>query len=160
MLRLPLVWLGTLALYLLLAGGAGLHEAATGAVVAGLLAAWDWRIRARAERRFAVSRAHLAPWGRALAGLVPATLRTGVALARAIPEGGHSGSRHPGHAHRRPFRRGPEDEPGERGRRAGAVLLASLAPDSFVLRADPGRDEVLIHALGRESPPADPRWLA
>ncbi|KMO39462.1 hypothetical protein VQ02_10030 [Methylobacterium variabile] len=155
MLRSALTWLGTLALYLLLAGEAGSHEVATGIVVASLMTAWAWRIRTAAKRHFRVSCAHLAPWGRALAGLGPATLRTGAVLARAILVGTH-----PGHAHRRPFRRGPEDEPAERARRAGAVLLASLAPDSFVLRADPGRDEVLIHALGETPPPADPRWLA
>ncbi|MGX7704882.1 hypothetical protein [Methylobacterium sp. Gmos1] len=155
MLRSTLAWLGTLALYLLLAGEAGTHEIATGIVVASLMTAWAWRIRTHAKRQFRVSRAHLAPWGRALAGLGPATLRTGAALARSILVGTH-----PGHAHRRLFRRGPEDEPAERARRAGAVLLASLAPDSFVLRADPGRDEALIHALGEAPPPADPRWLA
>jgi hypothetical protein len=155
MLRSTLAWLGLLALYLLLAGETGIHEVATGIVVASVMTAWAGRIRAEAKRHFRFSRAHLAPWGRALAGLGPATLRTGAALARAI-----LGGTHPGRAHRRPFRRGPEDEPAERARRAGAVLLASLAPDSFVLRADPGRDEVLLHALGEAPPPADPRWLA
>ncbi|TNC12697.1 hypothetical protein FF100_13580 [Methylobacterium terricola] len=155
MLRSTLAWLGTLALYLLLAGAAGTHEVATGIVVAGLTTAWAGRIRTEAKRHFRFSRTHLAPWSRALAGLGSATLRTGAALARAVLVGSH-----PGHAHRRPFRRGPEDEPAERARRAGAVLLASLAPDSFVLRADPGRDEALIHALGESPPPADPRWLA
>lgn len=155
MLRSTLAWLGTLALYLLLAGEAGIHEVATGIVMAGLATAWAWRIHNHAKRQFRFSRAHLAPWGRALAGLGPATLRTGAVLARAILLGTR-----PGHAHRRPFRRGPEDEPAERARRAGALLLASLAPDSFVLRADPGRDEALIHALGETPPPTDPRWLA
>ena len=155
MLRGTLAWLGTLALYLLLAGEAGTHEVATGIVVASLMSAWAGRIRTDATRHFCFSCAHLAPWGRALASLAPATLRTGSVLVRAILVGNH-----PGHAHRCPFRRGPEDEPAERARRAGAVLLASLAPDSFVLRADPGRDEVLIHALGETPPPTDPRWLA
>lgn len=155
MLRSTLAWLGTLAVYLLLAGGAGIHEVATGIGVASLTTAWAGRIRTHATRHFRFSRVHFAPWGRALAGLGSATLRTGVALVRAILVGTH-----PGHAHRRPFRRGPEDEPAERARRAGAVLLASLAPDSFVLRADPGRDEALIHAFGETPPPADPQWLA
>ncbi|AWN53554.1 hypothetical protein [Methylobacterium sp. 17Sr1-1] len=155
MLRSTLAWLGTLALYLLLAGEASTHEIATGIVVASLVTAWAGRIRTGAKRHFRFSRAHLAPWGRALWGLGPATLRTGAALTRVILVGTHLG-----HAHRRPFRRGPEDEPAERARRAGALLLASLAPDSFVLRADPGRDEALIHALGETPPPADPLWLA
>ena len=38
------------------------------------------------------------------------------------------------------------------------MLLASLTPDRFVLRADPGRDEALVHALGRPGPAPDPRW--
>ena len=106
MLRSTVAWLGTLALYLLLAGDAGTHEVATGIVVASLMTAWAGRIRRHAKRRFRASRAYLAPWGRALAGLGPATLRTGAALVRTILLGSH-----PGHAHRRLFRRGPEDEP-------------------------------------------------
>lgn len=149
------VWLGLFALYLMLAGTVGLHEAATGFVVAGLLTAWARRTGRHAPRRFVLSRAAL-PWGgRALARLIPATGRTALTLVRAI-----LGHRHPGHAVRRPFLHGPEDDPRERGRRACALLLASLSPDSFVLRADPGRDEALVHSLGPAGSPPDPRWLA
>ncbi|CAO4177170.1 hypothetical protein [Methylorubrum populi] len=154
-LRTGTVWLGLLALYLLLAGQVGWHEVATGAVVAGLMTAWTVRIRMLAARHFAYPPGTMRRGGAALAGLVPATARTGRLLLRAGFAGGH-----PGHAHRRAFLRGREDHPAEAGRRACAVLLASLSPDSFVLRADPGRDEALIHALGRTGPGSDPRWLA
>ncbi|MBD8907784.1 Na+/H+ antiporter subunit E [Methylorubrum zatmanii] len=153
-LRTGAVWLGLLALFLLLAGQIGWHEAVTGAVVAGLATAWAVRIRRHAARRFACSPGTMRHAGRALAGLVPATARTGRVLLRAAITGAH-----PGHAARRGFPRGQEDHPAEAGRRACAVLLASLAPDSFVLRADPGRDEALIHALGRPGPASDSRWL-
>lgn len=154
-LRTGASWLGLFALYLGLAGQAGLHEALTGAVVAGLLTLWAGRIRGHAARRFAVPAGAARHVGRGLAGLVPATARTGRVLLRAAFAGGH-----PGHALRRPFRHGPADDPAEAGRRACAVLLASLSPNSFVLRADPGRDEALIHALGEPGPTPDPRWLA
>lgn len=147
-------WLGGFALYLTLAGQVGLHEVGTGAAIASLTTLWTWRIQTRVPRHFKVSRAHLAPWLRGLARLLPATLRTGRALLRAM-----GSAKHPGHAHRWMFQQGREDDPVERGRRASAVMLASLAPDIFVLRADPGNGEVLIHALGEASPQPDPRWL-
>ncbi|GJE79785.1 Na+/H+ antiporter subunit E [Methylorubrum thiocyanatum] len=154
-LRTGALWLGLFALYLGLAGQAGLHEAVTGAVVAALATAWACRVRRHAQRRFAWPAGALRHGGRTFAGLVPATARTGRVLLRAALTGFH-----PGHALRRPFRRGPADDPAEAGRRACAVLLASLSPDSFVLRADPGRDEALVHALGASGPASDPRWLA
>jgi hypothetical protein len=154
MLRTGAIWFGLFALYLGLAGQAGLHEALTGAIVAGLMTAWAGRVRGHAARRYAFPAGTLRQGGRALAGLLPATVRTGRVLLRAAVSGAQ-----PGHALRRAFAHGPETDPGERGRRACAVLLALLTPDRFVLRADPGRDEALVHALGRPGPAPDPRWL-
>jgi len=155
MFRTGGIWLGGFALYLTLAGHMGSHEIWTGAAVASLTTLWTWRLHARVPRHFMISRAHLAPWLRGLARLLPATLRTGTALLRAVGP-----TRHPGHAHRWIFQQGHEDDPVARGRRASAVMLASLAPDNFVLRTDPGNGEVLIHALGEAVPQPDPQWLA
>lgn len=155
MLKIAGISLASFALYLLFAGQLGAHEAWTGAAIASLTPLWARRVQARASRHFAVSRVHVAPWLRGLARLPPATLRTGIALLRALGSGTDLG-----HAQRWVFQRGREDDPVERGRRASAVMLASLAPESFVLRTDPGDGGVLIHALGEAVPQPDPLWLA
>ena len=102
MLRTGAIWFGLLALYLGLAGQAGLHEALTGAIVAGLMTAWAGRIRGHAARRYAFPAGTLRQGGRALAGLLPATVRTGRVLLRAAVSGAQ-----PGHALRRGFAQAP-----------------------------------------------------
>ena len=148
------IWIGGFALYLMFAGQLGAHEIGTGALVAGLTGLWARRVQAHGPRRFIVARAHAAPWSRAVAGLPRATLATGAALIRALGAGDH-----PGLAQSWTFQPGARDDPAERARRASAVMLASLAPDGFVLRAEPGEGRVLIHRLGKEAPQPDPRWL-
>jgi hypothetical protein len=39
------------------------------------------------------------------------------------------------------------------------VLIASLGPDNFVVRAPPKQDCVLMHAILRENASRDPGWL-
>ena len=154
MLRNGAGWLGLCGLYLTLAGDAGPHELATGAVVAGLLTLWASRVRARAERQFAGPHGLVRASGRALAALPAQTWRTGLRLI-----GAAFGRAHPGRALNRPFMHGTGAAPQERGRRAAAILLASLAPSSFVVRADAGRSEALLHVLGPDDAVRDPRWL-
>lgn len=140
--------------YLLFAGQFSPHELATAAVLAGGATLWTFLIRRCAPRRFAFSWKHVFVCLHAIGAAGPATLRILVVLARVALRGGS-----PGRENVVEFLRGAEDDPHDRARRAGAVLTASLAPDSFVVRAQPRRDHVLIHTL--LSPrPRDPRWLA
>jgi hypothetical protein len=65
----------------------------------------------------------------------------------------------PGRGPELPFLRGAEDDPEDRTRRASAVLIASLAPDNFVVRAPPHKDRVLMHTILSTDATRDPRWL-
>lgn len=147
-------WCAAAALYLLLAGSTSPTEVATGAAVASLATLWARGTGRAAPRRFAGTRGHFGAWARAIRRLVPATLRTGAVLAQVAIRGGS-----PARAYAVAFVRGPEDDAQTRGRRATALLTASLAPDSYVLRAAPARAEVLLHALGPAPAETDPRWL-
>jgi hypothetical protein len=142
------------ALYLLFAGQVSASEAGTGLVLAVAATIWAWLIRRCSDRTFEGGPEHLRVWGRALGGLPGATWRTGLALGRAALAGGS-----PGLALRHPFRYGPVEDGRDRARRASAVLAASLAPDSFVIRLERERDEVLVHTLERRAGEPDPRWL-
>lgn len=146
-------WCLAFAGYLLFAGQFSAHELAVAAVLACGATAWAQAIRRCAPRHFAFSWRHLYVWLRAIGSAVPATLRIFGVLARVALVGGS-----PGRANATAVMRGAEDDPRDRARRASAVLAASLAPDSFVVRAEPGHDEVLIHTL---LPPRarDSRWL-
>jgi hypothetical protein len=131
-------------------------EVATGIVLALLATLWMVAARRTSSRRFGVSRAHVRVWARAIGSVPGATLRTGAALVAAIVRPDRARPSAP----TRPFRHGATEDPAERGRRATALLAASLAPASYVVRADGGRDEVLFHAIGSAPPPADREWLA
>lgn len=146
-------WCLAFAGYLLFAGQFSNHELATAAVLASGATLWTFLIRRCAPRRFALSRRHLIVWLRAIAAAGPATLRVFAVLARVAALGGS-----PGRTLTTGFLRGGEDDPHDRARRATAVLAASLAPDSFVVRAQPGDDKALMHTV---LPPAsrDARWL-
>lgn len=91
---------------------------------------------------------------KAIRGLLPALLRTAAVLVKAAVPGGS-----PGRAIEPVFLRGAEDDPGDRARRASAVLIASFAPDSFVVRAPEDEDRVLMHTILSTDSPRDPRWL-
>ncbi len=127
-------------LYLLFAGQVSTSELATGAGVAVAAAGWTLAARAGHGRWLAVGADHLAPWGRALAELPWATLRTAGALVAALF------GRAP-QSEAAPFVHGPADAAADNGRRATAVLAASLAPDSFVVRTPQGEDRALIHRI-------------
>lgn len=124
------------------------------ALLALASAAWAVRVGREPARGFAFSRAHLRPWARTVAGLPGKVARTGVALGRVVIAGGS-----PGRALTTPFCAGAADDPADRARRATAVLAASLAPDSFVVRANRGTT-AHIHVITRDPPPSDPDWLA
>lgn len=146
-------WCLAFAGYLLFAGQFSVHELGVAAALACGATAWTWAIRSCAPRHFVFSWRHLHVWLCAIGAAAPATWRIFGVLARVAVFGGS-----PGREDIARFMRGAEGDPHERARRASAVLAASLAPDSFVVRAEPGHDEVLIHTL---LPPRarDPRWL-
>lgn len=154
MLAAIVAWCLAFAGYLLFAGQFSAHELATAAVLAGGATLWTFLIRRCAPRRFAFSWRHLFAWLQAIGSAAPATLRVLAVLARVAMFGGSPGREDTG-----PFMRGAEGDPHERARRANAVLTASLAPDSFVVRARPRHDQVLIHTL-LPPRPRDARWLA
>ena len=142
-----------LGLYLLFAGQVSHNELVTGGLLAVVAAGWALALRASCGARFTVSAAHLRPWLRSLGAIPGAIMRTGWALLAVIA----------GRASPRTevslFIHGPADEPQTNARRATAVLAASLAPDSFVVRTLAGKDRVLIHRLTPAQRAPDPLWL-
>ncbi|HET7307575.1 MAG TPA: hypothetical protein VFK24_07155 [Gammaproteobacteria bacterium] len=147
-------WCSACAGYLLFAGTVSIHELATSAALACGAVAWAWTILHCSPRRFKMTFAHVTAWLKAIGGLVPASARTFMVLVRIAALGGS-----PGRAPELPFLRGAEETPEESARRAAAVLIASLAPDSFVVRAPPEKDRVLMHTIVHKDPARDPRWL-
>jgi multisubunit Na+/H+ antiporter MnhE subunit len=143
-----------IVVYMALAGSMSATEWATGAVLGILTAAWGAALRRVSSARFRFSRAHLAPWTRALLGLPAATWRTGVVLAVTLLR-----PVSPGRTDRVAFRPGPAHEPGERARRATALLAASLAPASYVVCADNDGSEILLHGIGAAPGKLDRDWL-
>ena len=147
-------WLVAFAGYLLFAGSLSASECMTSAVLACAAVAWMLMVRRCARWRFAFSIAHVRVWLKALGAIVPASVRVLGVLARTAVCGGS-----PGRAVDMPFLRGGEDDPRQRARRATAVLTASLAPDRFVVRAEPQHERMLIHAIVSSPAARDPRWL-
>lgn len=142
------------ALYLVFAGQASENELLTGVVLAVAIAGWALALRACCGAQLAVGTDHVRPWLRTIAGLPGATVGTGGALLAAIV--GRASPRTEESA----FIHGSADEPRANARRATAVLIASLAPDSFVVRTPAGEDHVLIHRLARARRAPDALWLA
>lgn len=149
------IWCSAYVTYLIFAGTLSADELGVAAVLASLSALWAYALRENSRRRFSAAWADIPPVLKALGGLYPAAARTGAVLLRTVARGGS-----PGRARPRRFRFGPADEARERGRRALAVLCASLAPDRFVVNVERGRSEALLHAVtGRTDRPPDPEWL-
>lgn len=147
-------WLVAFAGYLLFAGSLSANELATSAVLACGTTAWMLVIRGCTRRHFAFSTAHVHVWLKTFGAAMPASARVLAVLARTDACGGS-----PGRAVEVPFVRGNEGAPRQRARRATAVLTASLAPDRFVVRAEPDHERVLIHAIVSPRAMRDPRWL-
>lgn len=84
-----------------------------------------------------------------------ASLRTGLALTRMVFRSAPAGR-----ADAVPFRERAVGDPAERARRVTALLAASLAPASYVVRMDPGRAEVLLHGIDSRPQVHDREWLA
>jgi multisubunit Na+/H+ antiporter MnhE subunit len=121
-------WVGSAAVYLLFAGQASPHELIAGLGASVLVAAFA----IIAHRAAAAPMRLRLPWLRVIGGvakdLVVDTVRVGAALLRP-----------------RPGTLSRVGAPTEPGRRAVAILAASVAPNSFVVRA--GDDGMVLHRL-------------
>ncbi|HET7570248.1 MAG TPA: hypothetical protein VFK96_06645 [Gammaproteobacteria bacterium] len=152
--RTGMVWCSAYAGYLLFAGTISSHELGTSAGLAVGAVTWSFMIVHCSPRRFAMTPAHAVAWLKAIGSLVPSLGRTLMLFARIAVLGGS-----PGRALELPFVRGADDDPEACARRASALLIASLAPDSFAVRAPPDKDRVLIHTILQTDATRDPRWL-
>lgn len=149
------IWCAACGGYLLFAGQVkSPHELATAAVVASAMWYWAYSIRRCSCQRFAQSPAHAREWAKASIALGPALAKTFPIFMKAALWG-HSSGR----LLKIRFQRGQEDATCDSARRASAVLIASLGPDNFVVRAPLKKDEVLMHAILPENSSRDPRWL-
>jgi hypothetical protein len=148
-------WATGFAPYLLAAGQASVHEAVTGAFVAVGATVFTCLLSGMSARRFCWSVSAFRPAVAALANLPKGTGRTAVALWRAVTTDGTQ-ARSPAV----PFDYGPENGEKARTRRALAVLLATLAPDRFVVTLASGKGQALLHAIVPLDHPVDRRWLA
>jgi hypothetical protein len=146
------LFLMALATSLLLSGQFSWSESLTGVGLAALSTIWWLRVATASDYGFARTHGLARTWLKAAASLPMAVVRTGGVLLRGVATG-----RSPGRAQQADFDYGPVGDPQARTRRAGAILSASLAPDSFVVRIRPGH-RVELHALG-EAAPRDPQWL-
>lgn len=147
------IWLVAFGTYLLFAGTISADELVTGTVLASLATLWAYVVRQNTHRRFSAAREQIRPVLRAVAGVVPATMRTSAVLLEAVTRGSS-----PGRTMRCRFRFGFSEDPRARSRRALAVLCASLTPDRFVVIVERARSEALIHTIGSRREP-DPEWL-
>lgn len=148
-------WCAACGGYLLFAGMVqSRHELITAAVLASGALAWAWMIRRCGHRCFVLSFAHAIEWAKAVVTLGSALAGTFPVFAKAVLFG-----RSPGRLLEIPFQRGTENDASDSARRASAVLIASLGPDNFVVRAPPKRDCVLMHTILSSNASRDPRWL-
>jgi len=149
------IWCAVCGGYLLFAGQVeSPHELGTAAVVASAMWYWACTIRRCGHQNFVMSLSHAREWAKALAVLGPAIAKTIPVFVKAALFGGS-----PGHLLDMRFQRGQEDDASDSARRASAVLIASLGPDNFVVRAPLGKNSVLMHAILPENSSRDPRWL-
>lgn len=148
-------WIAACGGYLLFAGVVkSRHELVTGAVLATGAAVWAWAVRRCGHVRFAHSPAHVIEWAKAAVSLGPAIVQTFPIFVKGALLG-----RPQGRLIEISFRRGAEAGARDVARRASAVLIASLGPDNFVVRAAPKKDCVLMHAILPKNASRDPRWL-
>lgn len=148
-------WIAACGGYLLFAGVVNApHEWITAGVLASGAVAWAWAIRHCGRLQFSLSPAHAVEWAKAVVALGPAIARTfPIFVAGAVL------GRSSGRLLEIPFRRGAEDGARDAARRASAVLIASFGPDNFVVRAPPGKECVLMHAILAQNASRDPEWL-
>lgn len=153
MRRIVLTWIACFGLYLLFAEQPNTAEICAAAVTAALAAALTWFI----QRKGGVGmRARGVPWavlaGRLARAVVVDSARVGQALARAT--GGRTVR---GAVAKQPFRPGPVVAAAN-ARRGIVILLASLAPNGFVVELQQQPGALLIHHLAPAQRSADAQW--
>lgn len=146
----------TFAVYLLFTGTVSWSEAITAAILSVGSGAGAVLLTRVSDHHFTFTAQHTVAWGRALASMPSATVRTSMALAGVLLQS----PSYPGRADTRPFRPGKEAEPCDRARRVTAVLAGSLTPSTFVVNVPLQRGEVLLHGIAHKPPVTDPEWIA
>ena len=143
-------WIFLATVYDVLAGSISATEGLAGVVCASLGTLWARRVGQIGDPAFRLRVGMLRPLTGAVANLPGQTLRVGFELMRAIVGSTRSGS-----IQTRPMASVFRVAPGNSGaeaqtERALGVFAASLAPRSYVLRLDPKRSEVVLHALATQ----------
>lgn len=137
------------ALYLAFVGQFPLAEVTAGLLAGALAMALSLLLRRRAEQPFRLR----APWHRLVPRLAWSVLRdankVAVALAKAVFVG------HTGMIASQPIAEAGEGAAGT-GRRALAILLASVAPNGYVI--EPRHRALALHRLAKAEPAADRHW--
>jgi hypothetical protein len=143
-------WLALAGLYLALVGQASRAEIVAG-LLAGLAAALFSLLLREATAR--PLRLH-APWHRLVARVLVAilrdTARVTAALLRTAPAG------NAGRRATQPYAPGGAGPEEEAGHRALVILLASVAPNAYVIEAL--RSSLIVHRLANAAPAKDRRW--
>lgn len=147
-----LAWLVAAAAYLLFAGHFSAEELVAAAAIGALGAAWWSLVHRTAEIDLQLKVGAAGAMARAVVGLPLASLRASGRLVAIIfgAKGGRIVAE--------PFDTGRQNDAAEVGRRAVALLAASVAPDSFVVRVDKEAHLLRSHVILSSPSPADPRW--
>ena len=150
-MRVALVWIVLAGTYVLFVGSFGTNEAIACAASASLAALWWHQVARRGGTRFAIPPGAVTAIARAAAGLPARTAWVAARLAGAClgVDGSGSSRTRPLSASGWPGATARGDE-GATGRALG-LLAASLAPDSYVLRLNTARRDIVEHTL-RDDP--------
>jgi multisubunit Na+/H+ antiporter MnhE subunit len=143
----------SMALYLVFAGTVGTSELIAAVLIGILATLWASLLQRHSERRFRYSTELNILLPRMVRLVIQGTYRTTIALLKSALAGTS-----PGKALRVDFDPGPRDSATDRTRRALAILAASVAPDSFIVRLDRGR-EALVHSITDTDSKRDRRLL-
>lgn len=152
MLTFPLVWLAAAGVYLVFAGQLTTDELVAAALIGLAGALWWFSVQRKAQVRLRLEPAAAGAAVRAVVGLPQACVRVAARFC-AIITGGKGGR-----IVEEAFETGRQNEPRDFGRRAVALLAASLAPDSFVVRVDKEAHRLRSHVVLTHPQPSHPRW--
>lgn len=147
MVGIALFWIVLAGAYLALVGSLSAVEGVAALVCGGLGAVWVRQLARCGDRDVRIRAGALLPVLPVLARLPVETWKVGARLTRAALRGDVAGQDRavpPSEAAGCPSR---DEDPYGAGACAVSVLAASLSPDSYVLRLEPERGRVLLHAI-------------
>ncbi|TXN23224.1 Na+/H+ antiporter subunit E [Methylobacterium sp. WL9] len=147
MVELGRVWVVLAGVYLVLAGSLNVNEVGAAVLCGGLGAIWVWQIGRCGDHHLVIRASALKPLLTALARLPGETWRVGVHLMRAIVRGDVAGEDRAMTSARAAHCPLDGEGPQVAGARAIAVLATSLSPDTYVLRLEPDRGWIRVHAI-------------